>query len=37
VIAQLEIELQRPRHRTDANVVALRERALDALASGEPL
>jgi NitT/TauT family transport system ATP-binding protein len=33
VIAQLEIELQRPRHRTDADVVALRERALDALAT----
>ncbi len=36
VIAQLEIELRRPRHRTDADVVALRERALDALATGEP-
>ncbi|MGD0452212.1 MAG: ABC transporter ATP-binding protein [Solirubrobacteraceae bacterium] len=35
VIAQLEIELPRPRHRTDADVVALRERALDALATGE--
>jgi ABC-type nitrate/sulfonate/bicarbonate transport system ATPase subunit len=36
VIAQLEIGLRRPRHRTDADVVALRERALDALATGEP-
>jgi ABC-type nitrate/sulfonate/bicarbonate transport system ATPase subunit len=35
VIAELEIELPRPRHRTDANIVALRERALDALATGE--
>ena len=36
VTEQLEIELPRPRHRTDANVVPLRERALDALATGEP-
>jgi ABC-type nitrate/sulfonate/bicarbonate transport system ATPase subunit len=33
-IAQLEVELERPRGRTDADVVALRERALDALAAG---
>jgi ABC-type nitrate/sulfonate/bicarbonate transport system ATPase subunit len=33
-IAQLEVEMERPRGRTDADVVALRERALDALAAG---
>jgi NitT/TauT family transport system ATP-binding protein len=31
VIATLDISLSRPRHRTDADVVALRERALEAL------
>ncbi|MGA2926525.1 MAG: ABC transporter ATP-binding protein [Solirubrobacteraceae bacterium] len=31
VVAELEIELPRPRRRTDAAVVALRERALEAL------
>jgi ABC-type nitrate/sulfonate/bicarbonate transport system ATPase subunit len=30
-VAELAVELPRPRHRTDAAVVALRERALDAL------
>ncbi len=34
VIAQLEVEIERPRGRTDTNVIALRERALDALAGG---
>jgi ABC-type nitrate/sulfonate/bicarbonate transport system ATPase subunit len=34
VIAQLEVELARPRLRTDAEVVSLRERALSALAAG---
>ena len=33
-VAQLEVELERPRGRTDADVIALRERALDALAGG---
>jgi ABC-type nitrate/sulfonate/bicarbonate transport system ATPase subunit len=33
-VAQLEIEIVRPRGRTDTDVVALRERALDALAAG---
>jgi NitT/TauT family transport system ATP-binding protein len=31
VVATLEVPLPRPRHRTDADVVALRERALRAL------
>ena len=31
VVATLEVPLDRPRHRTDAEVVALRERALEAL------
>ncbi|HET9740847.1 MAG TPA: ABC transporter ATP-binding protein [Solirubrobacteraceae bacterium] len=31
VIATLDVPLARPRHRTDADVVALRERALEAL------
>jgi NitT/TauT family transport system ATP-binding protein len=31
VIATLEVSLARPRHRTDPDVVALRERALEAL------
>jgi ABC-type nitrate/sulfonate/bicarbonate transport system ATPase subunit len=35
VVEQLEVELPRPRARTDAAVVALRERALDALARGK--
>jgi ABC-type nitrate/sulfonate/bicarbonate transport system ATPase subunit len=30
-VADLEVRLSRPRHRTDAEVVALRERALEAL------
>jgi len=30
-VAELEIDLPRPRHRTDPDVVALRERALEAL------
>jgi NitT/TauT family transport system ATP-binding protein len=34
VVEQLEVALPRPRLRTDAAVVALRERALDALALG---
>jgi NitT/TauT family transport system ATP-binding protein len=34
VTAQLEVEIERPRARTDAEVVALRERALSALAIG---
>jgi ABC-type nitrate/sulfonate/bicarbonate transport system ATPase subunit len=34
VTAQLEVEIERPRARTDAEVVALRERALSALAMG---
>jgi NitT/TauT family transport system ATP-binding protein len=33
VIAQLEVELDRPRARTDADVIALREQALLALAT----
>jgi ABC-type nitrate/sulfonate/bicarbonate transport system ATPase subunit len=33
-VAEIEVELPRPRHRTDARVVELRERALEAL--GEP-
>jgi ABC-type nitrate/sulfonate/bicarbonate transport system ATPase subunit len=35
VIAQLDVELERPRHRTDPEVLALREHALSALATGE--
>jgi ABC-type nitrate/sulfonate/bicarbonate transport system ATPase subunit len=34
VVEQLEVALARPRRRTDAAVVALRERALDSLALG---
>ena len=34
VVEQLEVALARPRRRTDTAVVALRERALDALALG---
>jgi len=30
-VADIEVELPRPRHRTDPDVVALRERALEAL------
>ncbi len=33
-VAQLHVEIARPRARTDADVIALRERALDALAMG---
>ena len=35
VTAQLDVELARPRHRTDPEVLALRERALSALATGK--
>jgi len=35
VIAQLDVELARPRVRTDPDVLALRERALSALGMGE--
>jgi hypothetical protein len=31
VIATLDVDIDRPRHRTDLDVVALRERALAAL------
>jgi ABC-type nitrate/sulfonate/bicarbonate transport system ATPase subunit len=34
VVAQLEVEIARPRARTDPNVIALRERALAALGMG---
>jgi ABC-type nitrate/sulfonate/bicarbonate transport system ATPase subunit len=34
VVAEIAIELPRPRHRTDPEVVALRERALEALGVG---
>ena len=34
VIAELEVELERPRVRTDPEVIALRERALEALGMG---
>jgi len=33
-VADIEVELTRPRHRTDPDVVALRERALEALGVG---
>jgi ABC-type nitrate/sulfonate/bicarbonate transport system ATPase subunit len=33
VIVTLDVPLARPRHRTDAEVVALRERALETLES----
>ncbi|HEX5852484.1 MAG TPA: ABC transporter ATP-binding protein, partial [Solirubrobacteraceae bacterium] len=33
-IANFDVEIPRPRARTDADVIALRERALDALAAG---
>jgi NitT/TauT family transport system ATP-binding protein len=36
VIAELDVSLPRPRHRTDAAVQALRERALDVLESPAP-
>jgi ABC-type nitrate/sulfonate/bicarbonate transport system ATPase subunit len=36
VIAQLEVEVARPRARTDAEVIAMRERALIALGTGRP-
>jgi NitT/TauT family transport system ATP-binding protein len=35
VVATLEVPLPRPRHRSDADVVALRERALAALGAGD--
>jgi ABC-type nitrate/sulfonate/bicarbonate transport system ATPase subunit len=34
VVAQLEVELERPRFRTNPEVIALRERALNALGAG---
>jgi NitT/TauT family transport system ATP-binding protein len=34
VIAQLDVEIERPRARTDARVLSLREQALSALATG---
>jgi NitT/TauT family transport system ATP-binding protein len=34
-LAEIEVELPRPRHRTDERVVALRERALENLGLGE--
>jgi hypothetical protein len=34
VIAQLEVSLERPRSRTDTEVIALREQALSALGMG---
>jgi NitT/TauT family transport system ATP-binding protein len=34
VLAQLEVEIERPRHRSDVEVIALREQALAALATG---
>ena len=36
VVAELQIELARPRLRTDAEAVSLREQALEALAAGTP-
>jgi NitT/TauT family transport system ATP-binding protein len=33
-VAELEVSLPRPRHRTDPDVVSLRERALEALGVG---
>jgi ABC-type nitrate/sulfonate/bicarbonate transport system ATPase subunit len=33
-VAEIEVKLPRPRHRTDAEVVALRERSLQALGVG---
>jgi ABC-type nitrate/sulfonate/bicarbonate transport system ATPase subunit len=35
LIAELDVQLERPRARTDPEVLALRERALDALGMGE--
>jgi ABC-type nitrate/sulfonate/bicarbonate transport system ATPase subunit len=35
VVATLDVPLDRPRHRADADVVALRERALTALGAGD--
>jgi len=35
-VAELDVELPRPRHRTDAEVVALRERALELLSPTGP-
>jgi ABC-type nitrate/sulfonate/bicarbonate transport system ATPase subunit len=37
VVAQLDVALERPRHRSDPELVALRERALAALGAAEPL
>ena len=34
-VAEIEVELPRPRHRTDPEVVSLRERAIEALGVGE--
>jgi ABC-type nitrate/sulfonate/bicarbonate transport system ATPase subunit len=36
VVATLDVPLERPRHRADPEVVALRERALTALGAAEP-
>jgi NitT/TauT family transport system ATP-binding protein len=36
VLAALDVEIERPRVRTDDAVIAMRERALDALAAGAP-
>ena len=36
VVATLDVTLERPRHRSDPEVVALRERALTALGAGDP-
>jgi ABC-type nitrate/sulfonate/bicarbonate transport system ATPase subunit len=36
VVATLDVPLERPRHRADPDVVALRERALAALGAAEP-
>jgi ABC-type nitrate/sulfonate/bicarbonate transport system ATPase subunit len=37
VVATLDVALERPRHRSDPEVVALRERALAALGAGDPV
>jgi ABC-type nitrate/sulfonate/bicarbonate transport system ATPase subunit len=36
VVAELDVELERPRRRTDAQVTALREQAMRALGQGHP-
>jgi ABC-type nitrate/sulfonate/bicarbonate transport system ATPase subunit len=35
VVATLEVPMARPRHRSDPDVVALRERALETLGAGD--